>query len=248
VISSIHSVTMRVRRPLLLLAAGLLAGGCSVQGVSTGPAAAEQTGGNVTTAKTTNSYDGPVSRVEIESDAGDVDLHAGATAGATADRTARWTGPEPEVTETLDAGVLQITVNCPSPSETCSVDLAVAVPAATATRAQLGAGDIAVAGLTGAHSLSTASGSVSGTGLGAEDTSARTAAGDVDLTFSGAPSQVEAESTAGDVTILVPVGPAYRVDARTTVGHVDVQVADDPGADAVITVRSTAGDVTVAHT
>ncbi|MCU1628533.1 MAG: hypothetical protein JWP64_3482 [Pseudonocardia sp.] len=238
---------MRVRRLLLILAAGLLAGGCSVQGVSIGPAAVEQTGGDVRTATTTNSHDGPVSRVEIVSDAGDVDLHAGAAAGARVGRTARWTGPEPEVTEALDGDVLRITVHCPSPAETCSVGLAVEVPAATATRVQLGAGSIAVTGLTGAHSLSTAAGSVAGTGLGAEKTSARAAAGDVDLTFSGAPAQVEAESTAGNVTVLVPVGPVYRVDARTTVGRVDVRVADDPGADAVITARSTTGDVTVAH-
>jgi DUF4097 and DUF4098 domain-containing protein YvlB len=58
---------------------------------------------------------------------------------------------------------------------------------------------------------------------------------------------VEAESTAGNVTVLVPVGPVYRVDAGTTVGRVDVRVADDPGADAVITAHSTTGDVTVAH-
>jgi hypothetical protein len=77
--------------------------------------------------------------------------------------------------------------------------------------------------------------------------SAHSTAGDVELTFTAPPSAVIAESTAGDVGVLVPIGPVYRVDAGTTAGSVEVGVADDPGADATISAHSTAGDVRVAH-
>ena len=60
--------------------------------------------------------------------------------------------------------------------------------------------------------------------------SAHSTAGDVELTFTAPPSAVVAESTAGDVGVLVPIGPVYRVDAGTTAGSVEVGVADDPGA------------------
>ncbi|MCW0215371.1 MAG: DUF4097 domain-containing protein [Pseudonocardia sp.] len=245
---------MTARRLLLLTLGLLLVAGCSVQGLSVGSASGSRDGsrngeqdGDVTTRRTSATHDGPVSRVEVESDSGDVDLRPGADGTATVTRTARWTGPEPDVAESLDGGVLRITVTCPSPAEVCSVDLAVTAPAATAARTQVGAGDIAVAGLTGTHDLSTASGSVEGTGLGVGAVSARTAAGDVGLTFADAPPQVEAESTAGDVTVRVPAGAAYRVDARTTVGEVEVGIPDDPAATARITARSTAGDVTVSR-
>ncbi|MFR9806887.1 DUF4097 family beta strand repeat-containing protein [Pseudonocardia sp. RS010] len=245
-------IATRAPRLLLLpvLVTGLLLAGCggSTLRTDTGPGRVSgASSGALTIEGGTQRHEGTVGRVEIMSDAGDVTLRSGPDGVATVDHEMRWTGARPELTQELTGDVLRITARCPDPGERCETRLAVTVPAASGSTVDLGAGDVAVEDLAGAQELRTASGDVAGSGLAGPRVSAHSAAGDVELIFDAAPSTVVAESTAGDVDVLVPVGPVYRVDAGTTVGSVEVGVADDPGAAATISAHSTAGDVRVAH-
>lgn len=73
---------------------------------------------------------------------------------------------------------------------------------------------------------------------------AETSAGPVDLELLRPPLSVDADSTAGGVTMYVPdVG--YSVDAHTSAGQENVQVRQRPGARRKIRAESSAGDVNV---
>lgn len=194
----------------------------------------------------TDRIDGAVTRVEIDSDAGALRLAAGEQASVEQDLL--WTGDaRPQVEHRLDGDVLRITVRCPDDGrERCQAGLVVTVPAAASARADLAAGGIDVAGITGEQELRSSAGAVRGSGLGPGAVTASSSAGGVELGFAAAAPDVTAESTAGSVTVRVPVGPVYDVSAETTAGSTDVGVPDQPGADHRITARSTAGSVTVA--
>ncbi|MEJ8282180.1 hypothetical protein [Pseudonocardia spirodelae] len=193
----------------------------------------------------TDTVDGTVARVEVDSDAGALRLVAGDRASVAQDL--RWTGDaRPQVEHRLDGDVLRITVRCPDRGgERCQAGLVVTAPATASARAELAAGGIEVQGLTGALDLRSSAGEVGGSGLGPGDVRASSSAGGVDLTFAAAAADVTAESTAGEVVVRVPVGPAYEVTAATTAGSTTVQVPDQPGADHRISARSTAGGVSV---
>lgn len=250
---------MPARRSLFLPCATVVAAACvallaacggGLQPASGGPApATPSTSTDTSGAQTeTATQDHPgVDRVEISADAADVVLRQGPDGASRVERTLRWTGERPEVTETVVGSVLRITSRCPdgrAGRDHCSVRLVVTVPAAAAAGTDVGAGDVTVSDLAGAQDHRTSSGDVRATGLRAGQLGARTSAGDVDVAFATAPQQVDVESSAGDVTVTVPAG-RYQVQASTSVGDVDVRVHDDPAATARIVARSSVGDVTV---
>lgn len=192
---------------------------------------------------------GAVDRVEIEADAGSVSLRPGPDGSAQVQRTLRWSGEQkPEFTQSVSGNTLTITARCPEGDDRCSTDLVVTVPAATATRTAVTTGDIAVDDLTGAQDLTTTTGRINGTGLGASPVTARATTGQVSLRFPAAPPpSVEVEATVGNVDVRVPVGPVYQVQAQVQTGNSRVDVADTPGADHRISARSTTGNVSVTH-
>ena len=218
---------------MVVAAASLLVAGCG----GSGPEQREST---------TDRVDGTVSRVEVDSDAGDLRLVAGDEASVEQDL--RWTGEaKPEVEHRLEGGVLTVTARCPDDGgERCQAGLVITVPASAESRVELSAGGIEVSGLTGDQDLQTSAGGVRGSGLGPGSVGARSSAGTVDLAFADAAPDVHAESSAGSVDVRVPVGPVYHVTAETTAGSTDIEVPDQPGADHRITARSTAGSVSVA--
>jgi DUF4097 and DUF4098 domain-containing protein YvlB len=215
-----------------LTVTGLLLAGC---GASLGPSESE---------RGTRSF-GAVSRVEVRARAGTIQVKPGAVGSATVDRFLKWSGDEkPQLTQEVRGDVLHVEATCPDERD-CDTELVLTVPAPSAVRADLGAGNVAVTGLSGAQDLSTGAGNVAGMNLGAAPVTATTPAGNVDLGFASAPPTVDAESSAGNVTVRVPAGPDYEVDASSSVGIARVEVPDTPGADHRITARSSAGNVTV---
>ncbi|MDN5919216.1 MAG: DUF4097 domain-containing protein [Pseudonocardia sp.] len=191
---------------------------------------------------------GAVDRVEIEAEAGSVDLRPGPDGSAQVQRTLRWSGEaKPEFTQSVSGNTLTITARCPDDDERCTTDLVVTVPAATSTRTDVTAGDIDVDDLTGAQDLTATAGRISGTGLGAAPVTARATTGQVSLRFAAAPPTVDAEASTGNVDVRVPAGPAYQVQAQVQTGNSRVEVADTPGAEHRISARSTTGNVSVTN-
>jgi DUF4097 and DUF4098 domain-containing protein YvlB len=217
----------------------VLLAGCSVSfPVGKGPG-----GGAELTTDTTTTDHPPVTRLMLDSDAGEVSVRAGAASQVTATR--RYAGAEPLVEQTVEGDVLTVTARCPDGADPCAVDLEVTVPAVAAVRVRVGAGDVTVQGLSGEVDLEAGTGDLRGTGLAGPTATARSGAGAVDLRHTTAPEQVVAEAGAGDVSVTVPAAEVYRVEANSAVGEVRVEVADDPGASRRVSARSGAGDVTV---
>jgi hypothetical protein len=220
-----------------LAAAGLLLAGCGSVSLLPGGADQSERGGD--------SF-GPVKNVDVEARSGTIQIRTGPDDSSRVDRVLKWSGDaKPQLTQEVRGDTLHVVATCPDDSDDCNTELVVTVPAASTAKADLGAGNVAVTGLTGEQDLSSGAGNVAGTDLGAAPVKARTPAGNVDLSFAAAPPTVDAQSSAGNVTVRVPVGPVYEVDTGSTVGNVRVEVPDTPGADHRISAHSSAGNVSV---
>ena len=209
-----------------------------------------QGGRNVQTERGQQSHPQPVNRLEVDSDSGNIAVRPGQGPGADVQHTLRWNGEKPQLTQVIEGDTLRITAQCPRGGgpDLCEVDLMVAVPASSAVHTDVAAGDVSVSDLAGDLRLRSAAGNVAGAWLRSATVTAGSSAGWVELTFSGSPRSVDAESAAGDVDVYVPrTGPVYAVQATSAAGDVDVQVPDQPDADTTITARSSAGDVTVGY-
>lgn len=70
----------------------------------------------------------------------------------------------------------------------------------------------------------------------------------MDLEFRTAPTKVDARSSSGDVTVLLPNGTeTYRVDADTKSGDEVSRVKVDPASTRIITLETSSGDATVEY-
>ncbi len=172
---------------------------------------------------------------------------------------------EPSVDTRMQGGTLVLEDDCPAVVlGSCRVDYDIRVPRDAAVTVDADAGDVEAADLMAGVDLessagevdaariggdrvrlSSSAGDVSAEGLTAAAVEATTSAGDVDLDLARVPDRVVADSSAGDVRVLLP-DATYAVDAETSAGDEDVTVAQDPDARAAVRVRSSAGDVTVA--
>lgn len=213
--------------------AGLLLAGC---GTSLGPSESE---------RGTDRF-GAVSRVEVEARSGTIQVRPGPDGSSQVDRFLTWNGDaKPQLTQEVRGDTLHVVATCQDDDDRCDTELVLTVPATSAVQADLGAGNVDVTGLSGTLDLTTGAGNVAGTGLVAAPVTAKTPAGNVDLAFAAAPPTVDAEATAGNVTVRLPVGPVYEVDATSTAGTERVEVPDTPGAEHTISARSSAGNVSV---
>jgi len=109
-------------------------------------------------------------------------------------------------------------------------------------RAETGSGDIAVVDASGAVRLRASSGRVEARRLAA-GVDAQTSSGDVTVELDQ-PASARVHAGSGNVELTVPEG-RYRVRTSTGSGSADVEVADDPGAAALLDVRTGSGDVTI---
>ncbi|HEY8339823.1 MAG TPA: DUF4097 family beta strand repeat-containing protein [Egibacteraceae bacterium] len=206
----------------------------------------------------------PVETVRLDLTVGRVELIAGEGDTVEVAYTRRYTWRAPQLDRSARDGVLILGGGCGGVwyGVVCSIDYRVTLPADTEIVGSTSAGDIVLDGLSGPVDVATSAGDVDALAPGGplrlrssagdvtvtDATSsrieARTSAGDVDITAREAPTTIVAETSAGDVDILVP-DEAYDVTAETTAGDVTVDVVDDPGAERTITVRTSAGDVSV---
>jgi hypothetical protein len=110
-------------------------------------------------------------------------------------------------------------------------------------------GDIQAAGITGNTRLQDSFGNTSVTGIAAADVVARNNTGDIYLTFTKVPRQVNVTDSFGDITLVLPPGPAtYRVATRNSFGNTTVSVPQSLSAPNVITASNNSGDITIITT
>jgi hypothetical protein len=130
----------------------------------------------------------------------------------------------------------------------CTASYTLRVPRAVKVVLWSGSGDLSVSGVRGTADLSSQHGSISASRLRSRGVHADTDHGSVHLQFAASPQQVNASSTHGDVTVVVPRdNTAYRVEASTDHGDSTVDVRTDPTASRVIDVATGHGDVSVRY-
>ena len=172
----------------------------------------------------------------------------------------------PDVSWRVEGSTLFYDGNCRWFDSRCGIDVGLRTARNARIAASISGGDVEVQGMTGqldlrsdsgeVHvddstgdmNLASSGGDVQGRRLGAERVTAESSGGDVRLEFSGVPREVVADSSAGDVEIVLPPGPAaYRVDTTSSAGDTNVGVRTDPNSNRSIRVSSSAGNVTVRY-
>jgi hypothetical protein len=197
--------------------------------------------------KNTAAYDvtGKVNKVSVVTTAGKVTITEGDVSSVKVNETRHWeSGTEPTTTHDVASdGTLNLGYKCAKSD--CWVSYDVTVPRGTGAHVETDAGEVQLTNLSGDLNVTTTAGKLEGTGLTSKQTTARTSAGELDLSYSAAPTTVDAKTTAGRATVRVPGNQSYNVDADATVGTTDVKVPQDSNSKNKITVRTTAGQARV---
>ena len=175
-------------------------------------------------------------------------------------------GSEPS--EKYSDGKLEIKdTGCGFLSFGCATDYVVTVPKDVKVTIESTSGDLKASDLPAGASLKTSSGGIevhaiggdlslksSSGGVEAQDLTAtsvtsQSSSGSVDLSFSGAPSSVQAESSSGDVTVRVPAGSeTYKLETDTSSGDRSTEsLRTDPDSSRTIKAKTSSGDVTVEY-
>jgi hypothetical protein len=129
-----------------------------------------------------------------------------------------------------------------------------------------GSGDVQANALSGTVSLQNGSGNITGSGLSGPKVTLKDGSGDIavdslesldvvvsdgsgniDLTFSKAPARVRVDDSSGNVSVVLPRGVRYQVNATTDSGNRNVSVLQTSAPDHVITVTDGSGNVSVTY-
>src|SRR6185437_8975392 len=110
-----------------------------------------------------------------------------------------------------------------------------------------GEGAVTLRRASGTVRATTGEGDISATDLRAPSADVRSGEGDIDLAYAGVPQRIVASSSQGDITVGVPRGTSYRIDAGSGQGHVSTRVAQNFGSTHVVRASSGEGDITIRY-
>ncbi|MQA85940.1 MAG: DUF4097 family beta strand repeat protein [Streptosporangiales bacterium] len=189
---------------------------------------------------------GRIDRLVVRADAGDVKVTGteGERTPAVTERL-HYDTRKPRTTHKVENNTLVLTATCPGGARRCWVDYAITVERSVQVTAETGAGDVVVENTSRPMEATADAGDVRATGLAGPSAVAGSDAGGVLLEFVSPPDQVDATTSAGDVTIRLPGGTSYAVEADTDVGDSTVDVPVDSGSAHRVRARSDVGDVSV---
>lgn len=174
-----------------------------------------------------------------------------------------------EVEGEVRDGVLVLQLSCPGWGffpfgAGCGGSVEVAVPADVAVSGSTGNGGITIDGLAAPVDVSTSNGAIEVVGttssldvhtsngriteteLASPMVATRTSNGQVTLSFATTPAQVEVDTSNGSIVLEVPDdGVAFHVDAATSNGQVTTDIPTDPGADRVLDLHTSNGNIDI---
>ncbi|HEY9410834.1 MAG TPA: DUF4097 family beta strand repeat-containing protein [Jiangellaceae bacterium] len=218
------------------------------------------------TDRATETIDESFSKVELDVSAGRVEIIGSDTDETTLEsRTQSGWFQDAKVTHEVDGDTLRITGDCSSRFwfSFCATDVTLTVPSDVEVVADSSAGSVTARGLEGTTNLESSAGSVrvedqSGRltahssagqvivdGLRSDTAKITSSAGAVEVNAAVAPRSLDAESSAGRVTVTLPSDATYDVDADTSAGDTTVDVTTDPSSEHKVRAFSSAGAVTV---
>lgn len=215
----------------------------------------------------TVTIDQTITRVEVDVSSGHVEI-VGSAAGETSlefEAKSGWSR-DGRVEHEVDGSTLRVYGGCDSGvflGLWCKSDVKLTVPAdatviADATHgamtvtglsadADLGAhgGDLRVENHSGELTAHSAGGSVTVAGLEAEVAKVTSSGGDVSVDAARPPRSLDAESSAGDVSVTLPGQMSYDVETDSSIGDVTVDVPERDGSMYEVRAFSSAGRVAV---
>lgn len=194
--------------------------------------------------KKTVTYDvsQPVRSLKVDSTAGNVKVTEADVTSVEVVEKQHYDSTAPTTTHDVSGdGVLTLDYTCAS-KKVCFVAYEVTIPrTGSAIDVRTDAGNVTLRNVTGRLDLHTGAGRIDGDGVGSAKVTARTTAGSIDIGFTKAPTDVDAETDAGRATVRVPGDATYAADVTTTVGDVDVDVRRDDASPHRIRVHTDAG-------
>lgn len=221
----------------------------------------------VGTASMSVSYQFPAaaSRVSVTSSGGQVLLRESASSTtATLTGTADYSLVRPHFTHEFNGGVAYYDYRCTVGFVNCALNATVSVPRGIAVTVNTGGGNVTAQGDTGDITLSTGGGDVTAdriagvlgisTGGGdiqadaisAPQVTANTGGGDITITFTTPPRDVQVSTGGGDITIILPPGNTqYHLTTEPAGGSLGGNVPDDTSSPNTITATSGGGDITI---
>ncbi|MBO2454466.1 DUF4097 family beta strand repeat protein [Actinomadura barringtoniae] len=204
-----------------------------------------------------------VTKVIVEINSGYVQVRVGGTGRVDFERRPR-DGQILDLKEVWEGDRLRLTGACRDGNgkrvTRCQAGYVLQVPAATEIEARTDSGDLTVAGLTGAVSmtsgsgdlelrnvggpvrLTTNSGGVTAAALRSSNLEAQTNTGDVMVAFAAPPELAAVTTNTGDIELTVPPG-RYRTSADTISGRREVTVPGSAASSPALQARSNSGDV-----
>jgi hypothetical protein len=181
-----------------------------------------------------------------------IDARAAAVTVTTGDgaikvtETYHYSNDRPRTSHEVSGTALRLTESgCATDELRCAVEFSIQVPAATAVNITAQAGAVTLAGLTSDVTVITDAGAVEGTRLAGDRVSVKTDAGATSLQFIEPPASVEASTELGAISLKVPSGTAYAVNASTTAGGSDIRVQQDANSPYKISLRTSVGGIRV---
>ena len=203
----------------------------------------------------------------IDSGSADLELRSGDVREITVDRkfSRNVFGSDPG--EQYENGKLEIRdTGCGFLSFGCDTDYVVTVPKDLKVTIESSSGDLKVSDLPGGATLKTTSGNIEASKIGgaltmnsssgnleasdltASSVTTESSSGNLELTFRTAPTSVQAETSSGDVTVVLPTGSeTYKVDTDTSSGDESAEVKIDPASTRTITAKTSSGDVSIEY-
>ena len=167
--------------------------------------------------------------VLVESDAGDASFTVAETAGDDGGRLV--------VDGECDGGWL----------DRCSVGFRLIVPEHFDVTVHTDNGRVGIDGITGDVDITTDNGAIDADDLGSTTAIAQTDNGRIELSFTDAPTDVDAETDNGQIVVRVPEGADYDVSADSDNGAVEIDVTDAPSADRTIRAKTDNGAIDVEY-
>lgn len=228
----------RLRVPHLVLSCAaltVLVTGCSVSGF-----------GLTKEAERTYTVKGKVTALSATTHGGDIEvvpIDAGGSVKVTEKYEYNKQKPSPE--HGVKDGRLTLKAEECGMGRKCAVNYRVLLPRNASVDLRTSGGDIIVHGASGGIAAETSGGDITVADSSARTAKARTSGGDVDLALSSAPDEVSGRTSGGSVTIRLPKGSSYSVDASTSGGTRKVSVPTDEGSAHKVAARTSGGDVSV---
>ena len=186
----------------------------------------------------------PVSSLVVNDTAGSVSVSSGSGSGVSVTATIYYHTSKPSITHTISGQALTLGY---SGCTACGVAFTITVPRTASVAIHEQTGHVTVTSLAGDVYVQNHIGSISGTSLSAARASFQNGVGSIDVTFTAAPRQLSAVSRTGRVSVRVPSGNAYQVNASSKVGSVKVSVPQSPATTHLITATVTIGTVSVSN-